>query len=928
MRFTHCLLYVFGILVFFSCQGESSQAKGAVSVTNLQLGFKERAVGVATSDVKFGWQLLSTLSNVRQEGYQIVISRSEDFKKDKLWDSGKIDSDQSRLVAYTGPELESATDYYWKVKVWTSKTPKGQWSAPAHFYTAPNAKQLKGQWIGAIRREDSHLPKGRKMHTATFKKSKRDSIVAAVDPLAWRSIMLRKEFKSEKKLASAKVYVSGLGHYKLSMNSEPIGESEFAPLWSDYDKTVYYNIYDVTQQLKQGDNAIGVLLGNGMYNVIGGRYSKFFVSFGPPTLYFQLELQYDDGSTQTIHSDSSWKYAKSPIVFNTLFGGEDYDARLEQNGWDAPGFDEKQWNEVVIQDAPKGKLTAQSAPSVKVIDTFGVKEVKAINDSTYVLDMGQNLSGFPEFKAKGKKGQKLRIWAGEKLRDDGQISQGGSGKPYYFEYTFKGDGVVEWKPNFSYYGYQYLQIEQANYKEEKIKDLPTVLEINSLFVSNSTAVAGTFSCSNEIFNKAHHLINAAVKSNFHAVFTDCPHREKLGWLEETHLNGPGLVYNYHLEGFIPKVMKDISDAQRDNGLIPNIAPEYVSFGGDFTDSPEWGMAGVMLPWMYYNNYGDSSLIAQYYSVMKGYIDYLSTTADGHIVSHGLGDWYDYGEHAAGYSKNSPIALSATSHYFYGVTLVAKAAELLDKSEDVQKYEQLAEQIRTAFNEKFYHSDKGFYGTGSQFSNAVPLFMDIVEPKEKERVLQSLIDTIAGNNYRLTTGDVGNRYLFQALAQNGKNEVMYKMQNHYDTPGYGFQIQFGLTTLTEQWDPRKGNSLNHFMMGQIEEWFYKSLAGITYDAENPGYKHFFLQPGLVGDMESVNASYESIYGTIVSSWQRNDNRIIFEFSIPANSSATVKLPLINFSKLEVNNKQWTRYKANAAKTILELGSGNYKVEVTL
>ncbi|WP_417361217.1 glycoside hydrolase family 78 protein [Galbibacter sp.] len=928
MRFTHYFLFVFGILLLCSCQGESSQTKGAVSVTNMQLGFNNQAVGVATSDVKFGWQLLSSLSDVRQQAYQIVISESEDFEKDKLWDSGKIDSDQSRLVAYKGPELVNANDYYWRVKVWTSKTPEGHWSESAHFYTAPNTKQLNGQWIGAIRREHSHLPKGRKMHTATFKKSKRDSIVAAVDPLAWRSIMLRKEFKSEKKLTSAKVYVSGLGHYKLSINSEPIGQSEFAPLWSDYDKTVYYNIYDVTRQLKQGDNAIGVLLGNGMYNVIGGRYSKFFVSFGPPTLYFQLELQYEDGSTQTIHSDSSWKYAKSPIVFNTLFGGEDYDARLEQSGWDAPGFDQMQWNEVVVQDAPKGKLTAQSAPSVKVIDTFGVKEVKTINDSTYVLDMGQNLSGFPEFKAKGKKGQKIRIWAGEKLKDDGQISQGGSGKPYYFEYTFKGDSVVYWKPNFSYYGYQYLQIENANYKEDKIKDLPTVLEINSLFVSNSTAVAGTFSCSNEIFNKAHHLINAAVKSNFHAVFTDCPHREKLGWLEETHLNGPGLVYNYHLEGFIPKVMKDISDAQRDSGLIPNIAPEYISFGGDFTDSPEWGMAGVMLPWMYYNNYGDSSLITQYYSVMKDYVDYLSTTAEDNIVSHGLGDWYDYGEHAAGYSKNSPIALSATSHYFYGVTLVARAAKLLEKSEDAQKYEKLAEQIRTSFNKKFYHSDKGFYGTGSQFSNAVPLFMDIVEPQEKERVLQSLIDTIAGNNYRLTTGDVGNRYLFQALAQNGKNEVMYKMQNHYDTPGYGFQIQFGLTTLTEQWDPRKGNSLNHFMMGQIEEWFYKSLAGITYDPENPGYKHFFLQPELVGDMEFVNASYESIYGTIVSSWQRNDNRVIFEFSIPANSSATVKLPLVNFSKLKVNDKQWTRYKADEAKTILELGSGNYKVEVTL
>src|SRR5690606_33668426 len=446
---------------------------------------------------------------------------------------------------------------------------------------------------------------------------------------------------------------------------------------------------------------------------------------------------------------------------------------------------------------------------------------------------------------------------------------------------------------------QYIQIENAYYQNAKNDSLPTILEIKSLFVSNTTNTAGTFSSSNEIFNKAHSLINAAVKSNFQATFTDCPHREKLGWLEETHLNGPGLVYNYQLEGFIPKIMRDISDAQWENGLIPNIAPEYISFGDDFTDSPEWGIAGVMLPWMYYNNYGDSSLIEQYYPVMKKYVDYLSTTAEGHILSHGLGDWYDYGEHAAGYSKNSPIALSATSHYFYATQLVAKAAKLLSITKDTQNYSALATQIKSAFNEKFYHSDRGTYGTGSQFSNAVPVFMDIVKPENKKIVLQSLIDTIEGNNYRLTTGDVGNRYLFQTLAENGKNEVMYKMHNHYDTPGYGFQIQFGLTTLTEQWDPRNGNSLNHFMMGQIEEWFYKSLAGITYDPENPGYKHFLLQPELVGDMEFVEASYESIYGTIRSKWERNDDRVLFEFSIPVNTTASIKLPITNFSKIQVN-----------------------------
>ncbi len=927
MSLLYKILYFVGLLTVLSCS-VTSEKQQAAQVSSMQISFKDNPIGIDPLEVKFGWKLEAAALDIHQKAYRIMLATSKNFDQDLVWDSGKITSDQSRLVAYQGNQLESATTYYWRVKVWDSNSKESHWSAVGEFYTAPKEDQLKGQWIGAIRRSDSGLPQGRKMHTATFKKSKRDSIIASADSLAYRSIMLRKEFKTDKELHSAKVYISGLGHYKLKINSHAIGQSEFAPMWSDYDKTVYYNIYDITEDLKVGENAIGVILGNGMYNVIGDRYSKFFVSFGPPTLYLQLELEYTDGTRETIYSDSSWKYAKSPIVFNTLFGGEDYDARLEQKGWDKAQFDQSHWKDVVVQDAPKGKLIAQTSPGVDVIDSFDVKQVSVLNDSTFVLDMGQNLSGFPEFTAKGKKGQKIRLWLGEKLKENGEVSQGGSGGPYYFEYTLKGDSVEHWKPSFSYYGYQYIQIEKANYKKTKIESLPTVLEIKSLFVSNTTKTAGTFTSSNDIFNRAHALINAAIRSNFHATFTDCPHREKLGWLEETHLNGPGLVYNYQLEGFIPKIMRDISDAQWENGLSPNIAPEYISFGGDFTDSPEWGIAGVMLPWMYYNNYGDKSLIEKYYPVMKKYVDYLSTTADEHILSQGLGDWYDYGEHAAGYSKNSPIELSATSHYFYATQLVGKAAMLLGLKEDAKNYAALATQIKKAFNERFYHSDGAFYGTGSQFSNAVAIYMDIVKPPNKKRVLQSLVDTITGNDYRLTTGDVGNRYLFQALAQNGKNDVMYKMHNHYDTPGYGFQIQFGLTTLTEQWDPRKGNSLNHFMMGQIEEWFYKSLAGITFDPENPGYKHFFLQPELGGDMEFVEASYESIYGTIVSKWKRNCEKVLFEFSIPVNTSATIKLPITNFSKISLNQQKFEKYTAEASKTIFELGSGDYIIEVSL
>ena len=907
--------------------GNAISGSSVLEVLAPKVNMFTEPAGVEPGKIDFGWQLRSSDSHVNQTSYRIQVSDTPDFDNDLVWDSGEVSSEKSQHIKYDGPSLANAEDYFWQVEVWTNNSGSSK-SPVAHFFTAPKTDDLKADWIGAISRENSHLPKGRKMHVPTFKKAKRDSIVNSVDSLACRSIMLRKEFPVKKSISSAKAYIVGLGHYKLKINGESIGNSEFAPLWTDYDKTVYYNIYDVTDQLKKGENAVGVLLGNGMYNVIGGRYSKFFVSFGPPTLFFQLKLIYDDGSEGRIISDGTWEYSKSPITFNTIFGGEDYDARLEQPGWDRPGFNGADWKSVVIQDAPRGELIPQQALPVRIDTTYEVKESLKINDTTYVLNMRQNLSGFPKIKAKGKRGQKIRIWVGEKLKEDGTISQGGSGKPYYYEYTFKGDGIEEWRPNFSYYGYQYVQLEGANYKDASVPGVPTVLDVQSLFVSNSAKESGSFSCSNEIFNKAHDLIDASMKSNFQSVFTDCPHREKLGWLEETHLNGPGLFYNFNLEGFVPKVMRDIADAQRENGLIPNIAPEYIIFGGDFTDSPEWGLAGVMLPWMYYEYYGDASLLRQYYPVMKKYIDYLSSTAKNHIVSHGLGDWYDYGEHAAGYSQNSPISLSATSHYYYGAKLVAKAAKMLGKTSDAEKYSRLEGEIKKAFNAKFYNEQEGSYGTGSQFSDAVPIFMGIVEPENKEKVLSSLLDTIRGNNYRLTTGDVGNRYLFQTLAENGQNEVMYKMQSHYDAPGYGFQIKFGLTTLTEQWDPRNGNSLNHFMMGQIEEWFYKSLAGIIPDEKNPGYKHFYLQPEIVGDMTYVKASYQSIYGEISSEWHKNEKEDIFKFSIPPNTSATVKLPVKKFAEISVNGEQLENYQIISGKTVFELGSGNFNIKAEL
>ncbi|TDD97799.1 glycoside hydrolase family 78 protein [Flavobacterium cellulosilyticum] len=929
---------IFKNIVFLFCLLISFISNGQVTVEHLTCEMAENPLAIVQTKPRLSWQLVSNESNVSQKGYQILVASSEaklQTNEADIWDSGKIMSSQSQLISFNGKELKNESKYFWKVKIWNQKNKVSNWSPIASFRIAAANSDLNPTWIGAITKANSHLPEGRNYHTATFNREKKEALINASDSLSRRSIQLRKSFEVKKEIKAAVVSISGLGHYELTINGKKVGNSEFAPLWTDYDKSVNYNTYELTAAaLQKGENVIGVLLGNGMYNTLAERYSKFYVSFGPPTLFFKMRVVYKDGSEEIIKSDKSWKYSKSPITYNSIFGGEDYNANLEQKGWDSKGFDDSNWSKVVVQEAPKGVLRAQTAPPITIQKQYDIKDANEIKPNFYVFNMGQNLSGFPTIKVQGKKGQMLRFWVGEGLNDDGTIGQGRSGKPYYFQYTLKGDGVEEWQPKFSFYGYQYIQVENVNYMETKNNQFPTIIDLKSNFIYNSAGEAGTFECSNDIFNKAHELINNSIKSNFQSVMTDCPHREKLGWLEEIHLNGPGLFFNYNMQSYFPAIMQNIADAQRDNGLIPTIAPEYVVFGGDFTDSPEWGVTGIILPWMYYEQYGDISLLKKYYPVMKRYVDYLTSRSKNNIVSYGLGDWYDYGTHAAGYSKNSPIALSATSHYYYGTLLFVKAARLLNKGEDIAKYEALTEEIKKAFNTEFFNEKTKQYGTNSQFSNAVPIFMDIVEPQYKSAVMQNLLDDIKAKGNRLSTGDVGNRYLFQALARNGENEMMYKMNNHYDAPGYGFQIKFGLTTLTEQWDPRKGNSWNHFMMGQIEEWFYQSLAGIVPDEAHPGFKHFFIQPEIVGDMTFVKATYESIYGKIASAWEKKDGKLFLKIEIPANTSATIKLPVPENSEIKVNGKTVEKlklevsYDANQKISTLELGSGIYVIECKL
>lgn len=725
------------------------------------------------------------------------------------------------------------------------------------------------QWIGAITDEDAHIPSNRDYVGTGTVNAKGKPDWKATDPLSRQSIWLKKEMKLPADVHKAMMKIVGLGFYELSINQQKVTDAVFAPLWSDYDKTIFYNTYDVTALLRKGKNQLTVLLGNGFYNEQGGRYAKMKVSYGPPTLYCSLEIELKNGRTVCIVSDGSWKYSPSSITFNSIYGGEDEDARIMPF-----------WKPVVIQKKPRGILRQQMAQPVKMMEYFGVKSrhqltpqqiAKASNAKhpipagTFVLDMGQNLAGFPQIKVSGKVGQQVRLYPSETLTAQGTCNQKQSGSPYYLTYTLSGKGeksadgkrIETWHPHFTYYGYRYIQVEGAVMKGDENPDgKPVIEDIQSCFVYNSAAKIGNFECSNPMFNRAYQIIDRAIRSNWQAVWTDCPHREKLGWLEQDWLNGEGLVYNYDCRSMIEQTMQNIADAQHANGAVPTTAPEYIYFKGKwldpFAESPEWGGALVALPFLYLQHYGDDRMVKKYAQQMFRYVDYLQSKDSCRILKQGLGDWYDYGKGRSGFSQNTPMPLVATAHYYQWVKLTQKAAAMSGKTAEANRYAILASEILQAFQKEFLHIEKAassgksssdavvkdavvkdaiektYYGSGSQASNAIPLALGMVPSQYRKQVLQHLVDDIHAHHDRLTTGDVGNRYLFQTLLENGYADLWYKMLAHDDVPGYGFQIKKGMTTLTEQWNPEMGASMNHFMMAHINNHFLPDIVGIRIE----------------------------------------------------------------------------------------------------
>ena len=709
--------------ILFLCMATAAFAK--TTVADLRCDYAVNPPGVDPANPRLFWKMESDVRGQRQTAYQILAASSEKFlarDNGDLWDSGKVDSDETIQIQYAGKELESSRQVFWKVRVWDKDGKISAWSKPATWTMGVlNASDWQAKWIGA---EDTNIP----------------------------SLLLRREFTVKPGLKRALANVCGLGQYELTLNGKKAGDDFLSPGWSKYDKTCLYDTRDITDLLRNGKNAAGIELGNGMYNVPATRfkppgYQPY--TFGPLKAIAQIRLEYADGSVETVGTDENWRVAPGPIVSCSIYSGEDFDARRVQQGWNKINFNDSKWPPAIVVNGPGGELRGLScaAPPIRFFEIHKPVLSRTITNGDVIFDLGQNAAHVPQISVTGPAGSRVRIIPSE--LGDGLVSQGSVGEhrrsAIWCDYTKATDGVETWSPKFFYIGCRYLEVKSSPAKGETI--LPAVKSIEGIVVQSSSEPAGEFECSNTLFNRIRKLIRWAQRSNMMSVMTDCPQREKRGWLEEDHLNGPALRYEFDLAQLFAKTLNDIADSQLANGLVPTTAPEYAVFSdrnragirrNNFGDSPEWSSAFILVPWQQYEFDGDLNLFRAHYDAMTNYLAYLGGRANNYIVNYGLGDWYDIGPKGPGVSQLTPIALTATAFYFQDVEIMSRAAALLGKTDDAKNFSDLAEKIRAAFNEKFYDPANHIYATGSQTANSIPLVMGICEPANRAAVLDAIV----------------------------------------------------------------------------------------------------------------------------------------------------------------------------------------------
>lgn len=893
-----------------------------MSPANLSCEYLRDPLGIDVAKPRLSWTFSSDRRGEVQTAYQVLVASSEELltaDRGDLWDSGKVESDQSALVEYAGKPLKSEARCYWKVRIWTRESKPSGWSKGA-FWTMGllDKSDWKGDWIAyRAKLEPDETAPTSVQHDA-------DSPSRVMQKVA--SPLLRKEFTTSKPIKRATAYICGLGFHELHINGEKVGDSVLEPAFTRYDKRALYVTRDVTRLIHRGPNAIGVMLGNGWYNC----HSRDSWDFdraqwrNTPRMLFQMKIEYADGSSEVIASDGSWKTTTGPIVFDCIRNGEHYDARLEKLGWDSANYSDADWKPVVLVDGPGGKLVAEKIPPAKVIETLKPVKVTEPKPGVFVFDMGRNIAGWCRLKVAGPVGTTVTIRYDERLNADGTLNQANAGHIRTGEfqtdkYTLNGAGTETWEPRFVYHGFQYAQVEGFPGK-------PTLDSLDLRIVHASFDQVGDFECSNELLNTIHKLTQRSYVSNFVSYPTDCPHREKNGWTGDAQLASETGLYNFDTAANYTRWIDDFDDCQLDDGNLPGIVPTG-TWGYAWGNGPAWDSAYMLIPSYVHLYGGDTRLLKAHYAGFKRYVDFVTNRSPEHIADFGLGDWCPPEGGPGGHK--TPAALTSTAYYYVDTKIVSQVAGMLGKTEDQRKYAELAEQIRKAFIAKFYNPETGTFTGEEQCGMAAALYQGLVPDGQKDKIMAALVAEVEKRKDHVWAGILGTKYLLHALTNNGRADLAYAVATKKDWPSWGYWIEQGATSLWEDWDG--GASRNHIMFGDIDAWMYEALAGINPDPADPGFKHIIIRPNPVGDLKWAKAHHRTMYGMIKSSWKLDGGKFALDIEIPANTTASVYVPAALANDVTEGGKPAAQaegvkfVRIEGDRAVFEVGSGVYAFE---
>lgn len=879
-----------------------------LKVEDLRCEYFKNPIGIGVANPRLSWKIKSDLRSVMQLAYQIQVSKDDTSFSNPIWDTGKIYSDQSVHVEYSGPCLKSRSKYYCRVKVWDAKGNVSVWSEPAFWEMGLlNHNDWVADWITAEFPDHTSRPQ----------------------PCP----LMRTSFKVKGAVKSARAYVTSLGLYEFRLNGLKVGDYLFTPGWTSYNKRLQYQTYDIAHMLKEGDNAAGVILGDGWYKGNIGWNNRYDVYGSKTAALVQIHITYENGNEQIIASGPDWKTSPGPILMSEIYHGETYDARLEKDGWDTADYDDSNWYPVKKIDRTKETLVAQESVPVRIIEEIKpVGMFKTPNGDT-VLDMGQNMVGWLKLAVKGNPGDRVILEHAEVLDKEGNFyTQNLRSAKQTIVYILKGKEKEEFEPHFTFQGFRYVKIAQY-------PGTPSLENFTGKVIHSDMEPTGSFRCSNDLINKLQHNILWGQKGNFLDVPTDCPQRdERLGWTGDAQVFIRTACFNMNTAPFFTKWLRDLKADQLDSGGIPFVIPNALDENSH--SSAAWGDAATICPWTIYLCYGDERILNEQYQSMKSWVEYIRKQGNNeHLWNTGFhfGDWLGLDAKEGSYVGATSKDFIATAFYAYSTRLLSKAARILNKEEDANEYEELHNNILDAFRKEFV-TPNGRLASPTQTACVLALMFDLVDEKDRKRTIDTLVKYLDENNCHLTTGFVGTPYLCHVLSSNGYNDIAYKLVLQTDYPSWLYQITKGATTIWEHWDGIKEdgsfwsadmNSFNHYAYGSIGDWLYRVVAGIDTSEGSPGYKHIYIKPQPAPGLSFAEGILQSMYGEIKSSWTKDENRMEIVINIPANTRATAILPYANTDALYEGGKKISE--AEGISQIedigcgvkLELGSGLYK-----